>query len=256
MGRGPEGTWRVSGITNWSMALTDPRLWACYYSLTDDVYGPVWGLSERDVRTYSYTVMGCADHPELLDSDEAAELVDGSVVRLPFPDGFTWVISMGPEGDLHVLHHPTAFPNGQLIAEVSGHEQWPGLRWPEALHIAHYLRGHWTADFPVDAVLPLLTPVIGLSPDDSSDEVHDALADAWRGLGVVAADRLEVWLQRVEHWPLRRTFPVTWTYHPDTGWTNPVPTSPRHRSSLPFVAFFTMVDRCSAGASPSAEAEA
>lgn len=246
----------MSGITNWAAALADPRFWACYYSLTDDVYGPVWGLSQRDVRTYTYTLMGCADHPELLNSDEAGEMVEGSVLRLRFPEDFTWTISMGPEGDLHVMHHPTTHPNGQLIAEVSGHEQWPGLRWAEALQVAHCLRGHWTADFPVDAVLPLLTPVIGLSPDDSSDEVHAVLAGAWRALGAVAADQLEVWLQHVEHWPLQRNFPVTWAFHPDTGWTNPVPTSPRHRSSLAFATFFTMLGRCSAGASPRAEMEA
>lgn len=246
----------MPGITNWSAALADPRFWARYYSLADDVYGSVLGLSERDVRTYSYTLMGCADHPELLERDEAAELVDGSVVRLPFPDDFTWTIGMGPEGDLHLIEHPTMYPNGQLIAEVSGHEQWPGLRWPEALHIAHCLRGHWTAEFPVEAVLPLLTPVIGLSPQDAFDEVHDALAAVWRTLGTVPSGRLEPWLQQIARWPLQRSDPVAWQWHPETGWTNPLPYSPRYRSSLTFTAFFTMLDRCQAGTSPTAELEA
>ena len=233
----------MPGVINWAEALADPRFWACYYGLTEDVYIPVLGLSEREITAFFYTLMGCSNHPELLDRDDADELVDGSVIRLPFPGDFNWTISMGPEGDLHVIVHPTVYPSGQVIAEVSGHEHWPGLRWIEALQIARCLREHWTADFPVDAVLPLLTPVIGLRSQDAFDEVHDTLAAARRAWSAIPAERLESWLQHIARWPLQGDDPVSWEWRPETGWINPVPNSSRHHSSLVFEPFFTMRDR-------------
>jgi hypothetical protein len=233
----------MPGITSWAEALSDPRFWACYFGLTEDVSIPIFGLFERDIRAFLYELMGCADHPELLDSDEAYELVDGSVIRLSFPEDFNWTISMGPEGDLHVIDHPTVYPSGQLIAEVSGNEQLPGLRWPEALQIARCLREHWVADFPVDIVLPLLTRVIGLSPDDVLGEVHDTLTVAWRTLGVTLPGQLERWIQYIEHGLLQRDALASWEWRPETGWTNPMPFSPRNRGSLLFAPFFTMLDR-------------
>ena len=186
----------MSAITDWAEATTDPRFWACYYSVREGVYRDVLGLTDEEANTYYLTLMGCADNPALLDRDDAYKLVEGSMIRIPFPRDFAWAISMGPEGDLHLLEHPSAYPNGRLIAEVSGHERLPGLRWDEAKRIEYCLRRHWTADYPVDAVLPLLTPVIGLSEEDSWEEVRGALVSAWRSLDAIPSSRLGSWIEQ------------------------------------------------------------
>lgn len=235
----------MSAITDWAEAATDPRFWACYYSVREEVYRDVLGLTDEEANTYYARLMGCADNPALLDRDDAYELVEGSVIRIPFPQDFAWTISIGPEGDLHLLDHPSAYPNGRLIAEVSGHERLPGLRWHEAMRIEYCLRRHWTADYPVDAVLPLLTPVAGLSEEDSWDDIHGALLSAWRNLGIIPSSRLESWIEQVGHWTLRKDSRVSWVNLPDRGWACSDSTSLRSHGSSDFEAFFAMLARYS-----------
>jgi len=236
----------MSAITNWAEATTDPRFWACYYGIREKVCRDVLGLTVEEANTYYARLMGCADNPALLDRDDAYELVEGSMIRIPFPQDFAWAISMGPEGDLHLLEHLSAYPSGRLIAEVSGHERLPGLRWDEAKRIEYCLRHHWTADYPVDAVLPLLTPVIGLSEEDSWEEVRGALVSTWRSLNAIPSSRLDSWIeQEVERWELRKASRVSWVNLPDRGWACSNSTSLRYHSSADFEAFFAMLDRCS-----------
>lgn len=235
----------MSAITNWAEATTDPRFWACYYGIREEVCRDVLGLTIKEANTYYARLMGCADNPALLDRDDAYELVEGSMIRIPFPQGFAWAISMGPEGDLHLLEHLSAYPNGRIIAEVSGHERWPGLRWDEAKRIEHCLRRHWMADYPVDAVLPLLTPVIGPSEEDSWEDARGALMSTWRSLGAIPSPRLDAWIEQVERWQLRMHSSVSWVNLPDHGWACSDSTSPRFHGSSNFEAFFAMLDRYS-----------
>lgn len=235
----------MPGITNWHEALADPRFWAIYYGVDLFALEGVFGVSEQECNQYFLTMMGCAEQPELLDEENAYELVDGSVLYLSFPQEYTWIISMGPEGDLHMLLHPTQYPDGVLMAEVSGHQQLPGLRWRELQRMDLCFQSYWQDEADRKVLIPLLYPVVESITEEDEEEVRQTLSTIWDGLGVLLPGKRDFWLDEIIKISDEGSL---WAFERDAGWYSLVKNSPRRHPSegwpghADFRPFFTMLE--------------
>ena len=226
------------------------------------------GVSDEQNHAYYVRVMGCEDDPGLLEN--VPDLVAGSDLYIPFPEGFTWRIAFWPYGIGHRIFHPEIYPDGVTLADESGSPFLPGLRWPELRQIATCLASDWQGTFDVHAIIPLLFPVVESVTFEEAEEVRHRLLMELEALKLIDAPPLEPWLDQMMkvydhgqffiHDPVSGWRPETegeegeeeaepmWVSTPDRGWHTPTSQGYRQESSDQFAAFFAMLDRCAPSA--------
>src|SRR5262249_31015002 len=85
-----------------------------------------------------------------------------SILRLAFPENFTWQLEFGVEGGVeHRIYHPQAYAGGRAIAEEGPSLLLPGLRWAELKQmVACCLRPEWAEAFDPHTLYLLLYPIV------------------------------------------------------------------------------------------------
>ena len=228
----------MGGITDWRAAIADPRFWACYYTVDESIREEAFGLTYEQLEPYYLRLIGCDEHPDVLDIPEMRDAVEGSIIRLAFPQGFNWEIEIRTAGDEHTLFHPEYFPGGLMIARITPEPLAPALRWPELQAVVTSLTAHWEGDFTPEALLPLLFPIVGLTEADPIEDIRATLAEAWYELEVLRPSRLEFWLDHVVR-PYAPDF--AWIADPLAGWRASNDASPRHGGSAALRPFLEML---------------
>ena len=245
-------------ILNGNDVVHDPVFWS-------NRYDGLPGISHEQDYAYFLRLMGCPDDPGPVDF--MPELVGGSLLDIPFPEGYSWRIIFVPEGIFHEILHPEIYPDGVTIASEGGDPYLPGLRWPELRQIALCLTSDWQGTFDVHAIIPLLFPVVQFVTFEEVKEVSQILTRELEALKLIDAPPLEPWLDQMiqvydhgEYYtydPASGWQPETegeeeaeplWVYSPDRGWHTPIAQGCRQESSDQFAAFFAMLDRCAPSA--------
>ncbi len=225
----------MSGITDWRAALIDPRFWACYYTVEDEIREEAFGTSYDVLEPYYLQMIGASE----MHGTEPSPAVPGSMLHIPLPEAFEWQIAIRISGDYHTLYHPEHMPDGLLVAEISNSPSLPSLRWEELTQIVECATTQWMADFQPWALLPLLFPVVGLTRADANDQVRRRLRIVWSDMDVLRPQKLDFWLDVLTAFE----DDMTWTLDAQHGYVSNVPESPRHESSAQFAPFFAMVAR-------------
>lgn len=203
----------MSNTFNWQEAIHDPRFWAVRYG------GQFPGVTDEEIDSYidehDFLNLAILEDDPLAgyvgegDDPQLAEVEVGyRRLALSFPEGYLWLMDFAAEdgehmtGIYHAIFHPDMDPAGFLhptstglsLAEESGHQRLPGLRWAELKQIQTCLAKNWHSDFDVQAVVPLLYPVIELITFDELDDVRQTLATAWQELHMLDSAQVEQWL--------------------------------------------------------------
>ena len=267
---------------DWQQAIRDPRFWAVRY-------GKFPGVTQEEIDAYfdEYDFLNVAifeDDPLAGYVGEGDEPLPAGVeigyrsLSLIFPENYTWNIAFAAEegekmtGIYHEIYHPTIEnPTGLSIAVESGSPFLPGLRWIELKQIATCLVQNWSGNFDIQAIIPLLYPVVELITFDELQDVRQTLATAWRDLQVLDEDQIDHWLNEVitvydKGWEWR--FEKEWKpaystryykrgqwvhydgelwVHTENGWQTFQRMSKRYfeEDTRPFLPFFTMLERYS-----------
>jgi len=253
----------MSPLTNWREAFADPRFWAGRYWFVDEpVVADLLGVSSQQCDDYYRDqVIGDEEDPVLV--TRYGQFTSGSTLWLCFPESYSWRMEITQEGDFHTIFHPQVYPHGILIAEESGHELLPGLRWAELKQMVACLQQEPTEAFESSAIFPLLYPVVQPVTFEELDDVRQTLHAAWQALHLFEPPQLDLWLDAIlqvyekgkvlyydhgQGWyePDYAVYPATdlplWTYDPDRGWHTNNRTTLRQDSS-PFNPFFEMLER-------------
>ncbi|HVU67828.1 MAG TPA: hypothetical protein VHD63_11885 [Ktedonobacteraceae bacterium] len=276
---------------NWQQAVHDPRFWALRYGCSK--YDPFPGVAPEEVSQYieeqDFLNLAILDEDPLAgyvgegDDPQLAEIEVGSRrLVLPFPEGYSWLMDFAAEdgenltGIYHELFHPEMDPMGYLhptsrglaLAEESGHERLPGLRWAELKQIEACLRHQSFALFDLQAIVPLLYFIVNPVSFDEYDEVCHTLAGCWQGLRVLDAVQADQWLSHYvtvyhqgqewwrdeqKEWHSWRAYAPSaqsrtlWTHSEENGWQTINESSYRHtrEDGHPFLPFFSMLQRFS-----------
>ncbi len=227
----------MGAITDWRDALEDPRFWACYYTVDDEVREEAFGTTYQQLEPYYLRMIGCDDLPEIVNVPEVLDAVEGSIIHIPFPEDFHWDIEIRASGEHHTLYHPHYWPTGLPAGLVSETPCLPSLRWRELWQCAVCAE---VRDFRPTALVPLFFPLIALTEDDDLAQVRTIVGDAWSELDVVAVNRLDYWLEHL----IRPSAPSnTWLDDPLVGWRATSGTSVRAQGSRAFAPFLEMLDR-------------
>ena len=268
-------------LLDWSEVVREPAFWSYRYD-------GLPGISDEQDEAFFLRIMGYEEDPDLdeedsdldeeasndLDEDDAdlvedvPERVEGSMLDIPFPEGFTWRIAFYPGGIGHTILHPEIYPGGVTLANESGSSFLPGLRWPELLKIARCLKSNWHGTFDIHAIIPLLFPVVQYVTFDEVEEAGQMLLTELQALKLIDAPSLGPWLdQMIKVYDYGESFiydpasgwqpelrgekgvAALWVYSTDQGWHTPAIRSYRQYNSDRFAAFFAMLDRCSPSAS-------
>ncbi len=299
----------MSGITNWSAALADPCFWVGRYAQNRsgdrDVEKDIetfFGRSFEACEPFHLRLYGDIDYdtPMFADDEDAAmetlppdeeydysdyndQIPPTSILRLPFPENYTWQLEFADFQVAHLIYHPQMYSGGRTIA-VEGHTcLLPGLRWAELKQmVACCLPPDWSAAFDPQILYPLLYPIVDPVSLAEYDEVRQTLRSAWEALRIVPPLQLESWLDvrinvfengrllahaemlelydRTERHAqedaqdsnvIQRTPIVVegdmWMRDPEGGWFIrwPVwqPATSRTNDARPFAPFFEMLDR-------------
>lgn len=196
---------------DWQKAIHDPCFWALRY-------GEFPGVTRDEVNEYieEYDFLNLA----ILEEDPLAgyvgegddpELANVEVgyrrLAIPFPEDYVWQMDFAAEegesltGIYHAISHPELdlvhilpTSTGLSLAEESGHERLPGLRWAELKQIESCLTRQGFDLFDVQALVPLLYPVVDHITFDELEDVRRALSASWQGLRILNATQAEQWL--------------------------------------------------------------
>lgn len=117
-----------------------------------------------------------------------------SILTLFFPENYTWALEFAGGEIAHRIFHPKIYPHRIKIAEESGHELLPGLRWSELKQIVICLQQERTGTFDPQAVYPLLYPVVGMVTFAEYDEVRQTLHTVWETLQIFEPSQMKRWL--------------------------------------------------------------
>jgi hypothetical protein len=210
----------MSGITNWSEALAHPCFWDLYYEPliwhkddTDKSYfslEPFFGCSLEHVKEYFRLLHG-EDGPlygnededaegslppsaDDADNDDAELSTPTSVLTLSFPEQYTWALEFFLGEIAHHIYPPKEPPWGFVIAVSGGNDFLPGLRWAEVKHMVACLQPTWPGPFDLQALYPLLYPIVDPITAEEYEEVRQMLGAAWEALQVVNPSQLERWV--------------------------------------------------------------
>ncbi|SRR5579884_1276089 len=263
---------------DWQQIVHDPRFWAMRYErfpgVTDkegDAYFyEFYRLTEEDDEDeYDFLAGYVGEGDDPLPPETDADAKGWRTVSIPFPENYSWKIEFATDGEhaegiYHTLFHPDLPPEGLSMAEESGHERLPGLRWTELKQIERCLSRHGQGEFDVKAMVPLLYPVVGWINFDELQDVRQTLATAWQELQVLDANQTELWLDdlievydrgwvlRLEHkdWKplsiyrqaLYNGSPL-WIQTAENGWQTPSLASTRNlkKDTRRFLPFFSML---------------
>lgn len=211
----------MPNIFSWQEAIYDPRFRAVRYHC-DGTYRQFPGVTGKERRSYldeyDFLQQAPLEH-DLLAEDKGdghnSRSAEGGVgyrrLALPFPEGYTWLMDFAPEdgegtpGIYHAIFHPDMDQAGVLrttstgipLAKESWHQRLPGLRWVELRQIQSCLARNWHGEFAVQAVVPLLYPVVDWITFDELEEVRHTLASAWQELRVLKVKQVDRWLQQI-----------------------------------------------------------
>jgi len=211
----------MSGIINWSEALADPCFWTGRYAQNRpwdrDVEKDIeafFGRSFEDCEAFHLRLYGDIDDKTPLFADDADDEVEmppleeeydysdyndqippTSILRIPFPDNYTWQLEFADYQVTHLIYHPQVYPGGRAIA-VEGHTSLlPGLRWAELKQmVACCLPPDWSPAFDPQVLYPLLYPIVDPVTLAEYDEVRRTLRAAWGALQILPPSQLEPWL--------------------------------------------------------------
>ncbi len=212
----------MSGITNWSEALADPCFWVGRYAQNRpgdrDVEKDIeafFGRSFEACEPFHLRLYGNIDYDTPLFADDADDETEPpaspdeeydysdyddqipptSILRLPFPESYTWQLEFADYQVTHLIYHPEVYPGGRAIA-VEGHTSLlPGLRWAELKQmVACLLPPDWSPVFDPHILYPLLYPIVDPVTLAEYDEVRQTLRAAWGALRIVPPLQLEPWL--------------------------------------------------------------
>jgi hypothetical protein len=197
---------------NWQNAIHDPRFWAMRY---EGLPGISWEEIHSYIEESDFLNLAILEDDPLAGyagEDDDLQLAEVEVgdrcLALPFPEGYIWLMDFATEdspclaGIYHTISHPTIDPVGFLhtnstglsLAEESGHQRLPGLRWTELKYIQNCLAQNWSGDFDVWAIVPLLYPVVQFITFDELEDVRYTLTAAWQNLGALNAKQVDSWL--------------------------------------------------------------
>jgi hypothetical protein len=230
--------------------------------------------SVADCKAFLVQLYGDDDLDTPLPPGTEFEYSPPSVLRLSFPENYTWQLQFAEYECGHLLYHPEVSPEGRLIAGESAHYHLPGLRWAELKQmVACCLPPGWAETFDSHTLYPLLYPIADPVTLSEYDEVRQMLRAAGDALQIVPPAQLEPWLDatitvydqgRVLHFDAaqgwydpaeryaqdpkviqtRRTVQEgdLWLPDPAGGWYTNWPWSLR-RDARSFAPFFAMLDR-------------
>ena len=214
----------MSGITNWSEALADPCFWAARYERNpwgemnvDSKIAAFFGRSDEQYEEFLLQLYGDVDMDTPLSEDGDVEaplppdaeyedndyndysdyLPPTSILRLAFPENYTWQLEFGAGGEVvHQIHHPQVYAGGRAIAEEGANFELPGLRWAELKQmVACCLPPDWSPVFDPHTLYPLLYPIVDPVTLAEYDEVRQTLRTAWEALRIVPPAQLEPWVR-------------------------------------------------------------
>jgi hypothetical protein len=119
-----------------------------------------------------------------------------SILRLAFPEEYTWQLEFGAGGEVvHKIYHPKVYSGGLAIAEEGANSELPGLRWPELKQMANCcLPPDWSENIDPHTLYLLLYPIVDPVTLAEYDEVRQTLRTAWEDLRIVSSAQLEHWL--------------------------------------------------------------
>jgi hypothetical protein len=254
----------MSGITNWNEALAYPCFWAHHYALHLSETGDLesfFGRSAEQCQEFFLLLYGDTDFETPLPPDTKYVSVPASVLRLSFPENYTWMLEFGAGEVAHQIYHPQRYPDGLPIAVEGGNFCLPGLRWAELKQmVACCLQPEWPEAFDPQTLYPLLYTVVDPVTFVEHDEVRQTLRTAWEALQIIKPFQLEKWLDvsirvyeqgQVLHYETAQGWhdpqgnineEELWLLDPAEGWYTNWPWSLRHDARL-FAPFFELLER-------------
>jgi hypothetical protein len=216
----------MPGITNWSEALADPCFWAARYErnhwgerYVEQDIAAFFGRSDEQYEAFLLQLYGDVDMDTPLHADDEVEtslppdaadedndyndytefeyLPPTSILRVAFPENYTWQLEFGAGGEVaHGIYHPQVYPGGRAIAEEGANFELPGLRWAELKQmVACCLPLDWYQDVDPHMLYLLLYPIVDPVTLAEYDEVRQTLRTAWEALRIVPPGQLERWLE-------------------------------------------------------------
>ena len=108
-----------------------------------------------------------------------------SILRLAFPENYTWQLEFGAGGEVvHQIHHPQVYAGGREIAEEGANFELPGLRWAELKQMVDLLLATGlVSSFDPHTLYPLLYPIVDPVTLAEYDEVRQTLRTAGKPCG-------------------------------------------------------------------------